>query len=521
MNTSSTHQSGPSAIVAGAGLGGLGTAVRLAGAGYRVTLLEKNARAGGKLNIVEEQGFTFDTGPSLVTLPGVLAATFRAAGRRMQDYLTLTPLDPICRYTFADNTRLDVSSSLPRLVSELDRIAPGEVASFFRFLAYAHTLFTRAGPIFLLRERPTLHDLLSRRGLDAARIDAHLSMHSAVSRFFRDPRLVQLFDRYATYNGSSPYRAPATLSMIPYIELAGGGWYIQRGLYRLAESLLAVALELGVEFRPNCEVIEVLTDDGQRTTDDRRLTSGFRRRCSGVRLASGEELRADNVVINADPMYSYPALIPTRYQDRGLVRRMRDLEPSCSGFVLLLGVKGGYPDLAHHNVFFSRDYPAEFKAIFEDGTLAPDPTIYITCTSKSDPTQAPPGHSNLFVLVNAPALPPEQSNSPAHWQEWAGPYRNGIIAQLEKVALPGLASRIVYEQIITPQDFKEKYNAWRGSIYGPSSNSRLTAFLRPPNRAPGLDNLYFVGGSVHPGGGIPLVLLSARLVSRMITGKKH
>ncbi len=447
----------------------------------------------------------------------------------MQDYLTLTPLDPICRYTFADSSQLDMSLSLPRLVSELDGIAPGEVASFFRFLAYARTLFERAGPIFLLRERPALRDLLSRRGLDAARIDAHLSMHTAVSRFFRDPRLVQLFDRYATYNGSSPYRAPATLAMIPYIELAGGGWYIQGGLYRLAESLLAVAQELGVEFRPNSEVAEVLiTDDRRRTTDDEgrmwvagRLSSVVRRRCSGVRLANGEELRADNVIVNADPIYSYPALIPTRYQDRGLVRRMRELEPSCSGFVLLLGVKGSYPELAHHNVFFGGDYPAEFRAIFEDGTPAPDPTIYVTCTSSSDPTQAPPGHSNLFVLVNAPALPPEHSDNTAPWKEWAVPYRDAIIAQLEKAGLPGLGSRIVYEQIITPQDFKEKYNAWRGSIYGLSSNSRRTAFLRPPNRAPGLDNLYFVGGSVHPGGGIPLVLLSARLVTRMITSKKH
>jgi len=404
-----------------------------------------------------------------------------------------------------------MSLSLPRLVSALDGIAPGEVANFFRFLAYARTLFERAGPIFLLRERPALRDLLSRRGLDAARIDAHLSMHTAVSKFFRDPRLVQLFDRYATYNGSSPYRAPATLAMIPYIELAGGGWYIQGGLYRLAERLLAVAQELGVEFRPNSEVAEVIVEE---------KPNGRRAKAAGVRLASGEELRADSVIINADPMYSYPALIPTRYQDRALVRRMRELEPSCSGFVLLLGVKGSYPELAHHNVFFGKDYPAEFRAIFEDGTPAPDPTIYVTCTSRSDPTQAPPGHSNLFVLVNAPALPSGHSNT-ALWKEWAPPYRDAIIAHLEEAGLPGLGSRIVYEQIITPQDFKEKYNAWRGSIYGLSSNSRRTAFLRPPNRAPGLDNLYFVGGSVHPGGGIPLVLLSARLVTRMVTGKKH
>lgn len=495
-----------SAIVVGAGLGGLGTAVRLAAAGYRVTLLEKNERAGGKLNLWEEGGFRFDTGPSLVTLPGVIADTFKAAGRRMSDYLTLTPLDPICRYRFADGTRLDMASSLPRLVSEVERVSPGDVAGLFRFLAYARTLFRRAGPIFLLRERPGLGDLLSRRGLDAARIDAHLSMHTAVSRFFKSEKLVQLFDRYATYNGSSPYRAPATLAMIPYIEMGGGGWYIEGGLYRLAESLLKVAQELGVDFRPNSEVTEVLFEG-----------SGKAAQACGVRLASGEMLRALHIVVNADPMQAYPAMVPAHLQDRRLAGRMEGLEPSCSGFVLMLGVRGDYPALAHHNIFFSGDYRAEFRAIFDKGTPAPDPTIYVACSSRSDPSQAPEGHLNLFVLVNAPALPPYGARQ---WDMWTGPYRDLILGKLEKAGLEGLRERIVVEKTITPQDFRERYGAWRGSIYGLSSNSRTTAFLRPPNRAPGVQRLYFVGGSVHPGGGIPLVLLSARLVSRLVLSER-
>jgi phytoene desaturase len=486
--------------------------VRLASAGYKVTLLEKNERAGGKLNIVQEQGFTFDTGPSLVTLPGVLEATFRAAGRRMQDYLTLTRLDPICRYRFADGAGLDVSSDMQRLVGDLERLAPGEGGNFRRFMAYARRLFERAGPIFLLGGPPTLRALLSRRGFDAARIDAHLSMDRVVSRFFRDPRLVQLFDRYATYSGSSPYRAPATLCMIPYIEMSKGAWYIEGGLYRLAESLLAVAMELGVEFRAGAEVVEVMVGDGGQASGGR---------CVGVRLASGEEVRADNVVVNADPMYTYSKLVPVPYRDERPAKRLSSLEPSCSGFVLLLGVKGDYSGLGHHNVFFSKDYRAEFKAIFDEGKPAEEPTIYVACTSKSDPTQAPAGYSNLFVLVNAPALPATEDRGEAQWRVWAGPYRDKIVAQLERAGLEGLGSRIVYEQIITPEDFEEKYNAWRGSIYGLSSNGRMTAFLRPPNRAPGIEGLYFVGGSVHPGGGIPLVLLSARLVTRMITGLKQ
>jgi phytoene desaturase len=489
--------------IVGAGLGGLGAAVRLAGAGHRVTLIEKNAAAGGKMGLVEAEGFRFDTGPSLITLPGVIADTFRAAGRRMEDYLTLKPLEPLARYRFPDGSGLDVSSSLPRLVSEVGNLAPGDVTGLFRFLAYARALFERAGPVFLYRERPRLRDLLARRALDALRIDAHLSMHRAVSRFFKDRRLRQLFDRYATYNGSSPYRAPATLCMVPYIEMAGGGWYIEGGLYRLVEALLEVASDLGVNFQPSCEVSEVLVSpQGLRPS---------RGRVTGVRFAGGGTLFADAVVVNADPLYAYETILPEQFRDRRLARRMRSLEPSSSGFVLLLGVRGDYPGLSHHNVFFGPDYRAEFEYIFDRREPAPDPTIYVACTSKSDHTQAPPGQLNLFVLANAPALTPESD-----WRAWQAPYRDTVLSALEARGMPGLRERIVYEQVITPLGFEEKYNAWRGSIYGLSSNSRQTAFRRPPNRAPNLRGLYFVGGSVHPGGGVPLVLLSARLVARMV-----
>jgi phytoene desaturase len=488
--------------IVGAGLGGIGTAVRLAAQGHNVTLLEKNSTPGGKMNVVEAEGFRFDTGPSLVTLPGVIADTFRVAGRRIEDYLTLKQVDPICRYRFADGPNLDISANLPRLVSEVGNLAPGDVTGLFRFLTYSRTLFERAGPVFLLRERPHLRDLLARRALDALRIDAHLSMHRAVRRFFKDERLVQLFDRYATYNGSSPFKAPATLSIIPYIEIAGGGWYIEGGLYRLVEGLMEVARELGVNFQPDSEVAEILVQPraGVRSAH-----------ASGVRFRGGGALSTDALVVNADPMYAYPSLVPEQFHDRRLVRRMERLEPSCSGFVMLLGIRGEYHQLSHHNIFFSKDYRAEFDSIFERREPAPDPTIYVVCTSRSDTAQAPPGHSNLFILVNAPALTPE-----ADWRAWQGQYRDRILTRLEREGLRDLRERIAYEQVITPLDFQEKYHAWQGSIYGLSSNSRRTAFLRPPNRAPGLPNLFFVGGSVHPGGGIPLVLLSARLAARMI-----
>jgi phytoene desaturase len=388
------------------------------------------------------------------------------------------------------------------LVQEIGNFAPTEVTMFFRFLAHARTLFERAGPIFLMKERPSLRSFLSPRALDALRIDAHTTLHRLAQGYFRDPRLVQLIGRYATYNGSSPYKAPGTLAMIPYIEWAGGGWYIEGGLYRLVDALVRVADELGVSVRTGSEVGEILVEP----------RAGLRgARVSGVRMKGGGIVQADSVVVNADPVYAYDKLVPEEYRNRKLMRSIEQLEPSCSGFVMLLGVRGDWEGLAHHNIFFSQDYRAEFKAIFERREPADDPTIYVAVTSKSDPTQAPAGHSNLFVLVNAPALTPETD-----WDRWKGPYRDRIIAKLEGAGLTSLRERIVYENMITPLDFQERYNAWAGSIYGLSSNSRRTAFRRPPNRAPGLPNLYFVGGSVHPGGGIPLVLLSARLVARMV-----
>jgi len=287
--------------------------------------------------------------------------------------------------------------------------------------------------------------------------------------------------------------------------------YIKGGIYRLVEALMEVARELDVDFRPECEVAEVLVEHGSKVTI-RIPHSAFRNpKAVGVRLKGGGVVMADRVVVNADPIYAYGSLVPEAYREKKLTRRFERLEPSSSAFVMLLGVKGDYPDLAHHNIFFSNDYRDEFEAIFRRREPASNPTIYVANTSRTDPTQAPPGHSNLFVLVNAPAL-----SGGLDWDSRKGPYRDMLISRLEQAGLSDLCERIVFEQVITPQDFEDIYNAWHGSIYGLSSNSRQTAFLRPPNQVSGVGNLYFVGGSVHPGGGIPLVLLSARLVARSI-----
>ena len=481
-------------IVVGGGLGGLAAAIHLAAHGRRVVLLEQNERVGGKLNLVVEAGYTFDTGPSLLTMPWVLEALFAVAGRRLEDELRLVAVEPICRYRWPDGTCFEASQHLPLLTQEIGRLDPRDIAGFFRFMAYAARIYTTVAGPFLLHPFDGIRDLLTPALLRGAfQIDPFRTVDQAVRTFFHSPYLRQLFNRYATYNGSSPYRAPATFNLIAYVELAQGGWYVQGGMYELARALERLARRLGVEIRLHSPVEQILVAD-----DTAR----------GVVLASGERLAAEAVVVNVDPRYVYQALVPGAHRT---AQRLARLEPSCSGFVVLLGIDRIYAGLAHHNVFFSADYEREFAAIFDKRVPAPDPTVYVCATVLNDPHHAPPGHMNLFVLVNAPALGPRVS-----WAREAAGYRDLIVRKLERMGLADLSQHITYQRIITPEDVQARYNAPDGAIYGLASNHPWAAFLRPPLRARSVRRLYVVGGGTHPGGGIPLVLLSGRAVAERV-----
>ena len=484
----------PPIVIVGGGLGGLAAAIHLAARGRRVVLCEKNERVGGKLNIVAEEGYTFDTGPSLLTMPWVLRELFAVAGRRLEDELALSQVEPICRYRWPDGAGFDAFQSLPLLAQEIARLEPNDVAGFFRFMTYAERIYRAVAGPFLLRPFDGLGDLLTPATLRGAwAIDPFRTVDQAVRSFFRSPRLRQVFDRYATYSGSSPYRAPATFNLIAYIEFVEGGWYVRGGMYELARALERLACALGVVVRTRSPVARVAVREGV---------------ARGVVLETGEYLDAAAVVINADPRYAYGTLIPG---GQASAARLARLELSCSGFVLLLGVERVYGTLTHHNIFFSADYQREFAAIFEKRVPAADPTIYVCATSVSDPLHAPPGHMNLFVLVNAPALGRE-----VNWGREAAGYRDLILRKLERMGLAHLERHIVYERVITPADLQSRYNASGGAIYGLASNQPWTAFLRPPLRAREARGLFFVGGGTHPGGGIPLVLLSGRAVAERV-----
>lgn len=481
-------------IIIGAGLGGLSAACRLAKMGFSVSVLEKNETVGGKINIVESDGYKFDTGASLLTMRHVLEDLFAFCGKRVEDYLEILPLEPICRYFWSDKTQFDASQNIEKTEKEIAKLEPQDVESFRRYLADSKQKYEISERTFLAKSLNDLPYLLTPKNLpDLLKISTLKTLDKHNASYFKSEKLRQLFNRFATYNGSSPYQTPATFALIPYVEFGLGAWYVRGGMYEIPRALERLAIELGVKIYTESEVEKIVVENGKAV---------------GVKVG-GEVFAADIIVSNADAIETYRELLPVEN------KRIESREPSCSGFVLLLGTRKKFNQLAHHNIFFSDDYKAEFDAIFKDKIPAPNPTIYICATSRTDATQAPANHENLFVLINAP-----YTSAKVDWEKEKRNYRNLIIEKLEKFGLEGLNEAIDFEQIITPSDFETKYRANKGSIYGISSNGIFSAFLRVPNKAKDVENLYFAGGATHPGGGIPLVLLSGKMTAEMILRDK-
>ncbi len=484
-------------IIIGAGLGGLAAAIRLAKSGFDVTVLEKNETVGGKVNFVEAGGYKFDTGASLLTMRHVFEDLFTFAEKRLEDYLDLTSLDPICRYFWTDGITLDASPDLQKTENEIEKFAPQDVENFHKYLSDSKQKYQIAEKTFLARSLNDLPKLLRPKYLkDLLAISSLKTLDAHNKNYFRSPKLQQLFNRFATYNGSSPYRTPATFALVPFVEFGLGAWYVRGGIYEIPKALAKLAREFNVKIRTNCAVEKIVIEN---------------RKAVGVRLENGEIQHADFVIANSDAIKTYRNLIDKSFFNKKLDAR----EPSCSGFVLLLGTNKKFPSLAHHNIFFSDNYKAEFDALFVDLRPAQNPTIYVCAASKTDETQSPENCENLFVLINAPYM-----SDKTDWSSEAKPYRDLIIKKLEKFGLEDLEKSIEFEQIITPADFENRYRTNRGSIYGVSSNGFFSAFLRVPNRARKIKNLYFVGGATHPGGGMPLVLLSGKMASELILLQK-
>lgn len=476
--------------VIGAGIGGLSAAARLASQGHSVNLWERTGNCGGKMNQIVKNGYRFDTGPSLLTMLFVIEKLFRDCGRDVRDYLNFEPIDPLCRYNWHDGTVFDCSADLQKTLEQLAVIAPDDIEEYVKFLGYSADLYKKTADTFIMNPLQTIKDLRNLKKSDVFKIDAFPTVSTRVDRCFRSEHLRQVFKRFATYNGSSPYLAPATINVIAFVELCLGAYYVKGGLYKIAEALEKLCLELGVEISYNADIARI-------TTQNKTVT--------GVTLTDGSSHALDAVFSNSDATFTYARLIEDGTLKPKIKNRITGIEPSCSGFVLLLGVKKKFTQLRHHNIFFGRDYEKEFAEIFHRKILPEDPTIYVANTSFSDPDHAPEGGSNLFILINAPYLTDKVQWSAARAQE----YGDLVISKLEKFGLEGLKEAIEVREHITPQAFYDRYRSNRGSIYGTSSNHQLSAFLRPRNKSPYIEGLYLTGGSTHPGGGIPLAMLSA------------
>ena len=479
-------------VIVGAGVGGLGAGVRLAAAGCDVLVLEAADQVGGKLGIARSEGHTFDTGPSLLTMPFTLEETLATAGVTLSDRLDVRRVDPLCQYHWDDGTALATHADPDATAAAFEALEHGAGQAWHSLLAQGKRTWDLSLPLFLSAAISGPIELARRSGrpIDPRDILAHTTLERYGARHFRDPRLRQLLDRYATYSGSDPARAPATLSVIPYTESAYGAWHPIGGMHRIAEVLSDVIREQGGEVRCSTPVTRIVTENG---------------RAVGVETAAGEVFPADAVIANCDAADLYDGLVSAPKQ----AAQIAAAPASLSGFVLMLGVAGRTPGLAHHNIWFPRDYRAEFADIFDDPQPPNTPTIYLCNPAATDPSCAPDGDESWFVLVNAPR------NGPVDWEAEGERYQERILDRLDAL---GLQARERARTIIrrTPADLERLTGAPGGAIYGTASMGPRAAFLRPRNASPAFERLYLASGSAHPGGGLPLVLLSGKIAADLI-----
>jgi phytoene desaturase len=478
--------------VIGAGIGGMSAAIRLSGSGYNVTVFEKNSSAGGKASSIEFNGFRFDTGPSLLTMTDVLKELFESSGEDISSYLDIRKLDNLCRYFYSDGTVFNAYSERDKFIDEAVEKMNVTWERLDAYSAYAKRIYDLTKDIFLFDSYKGMKSFLNFKSLKTllqiGKIDSFRTIHEANKSFFEDERLVQLYDRYATYNGSNPYSAPATLNLISHVENELGGYYLAEGMYELTKGMYKIAEKKGVGFRFNEEV------------------TGINRGSSSVIslfTAKGNHT-FDYYVSNLDSITTNE-----RFLDEP-IENLKDELLSTSAMVFYWGIKGKHTEFDTHNILFSNDYRKEFKDLFEGRIIPADPTVYIYISSKFAKKDAPEGYENWFVMINTP------SNFGQDWEKEAKEVKKTIIKKIEKTTGKQIEGSIVAERILNPKVLEEKTGSYKGSIYGYSSNTKFAAFKRQSNRSKKYKNLYYCGGSAHPGGGIPLVILSGKNVAEMI-----
>lgn len=487
-------------VVIGAGLGGMSAAIMLARNGFQVTVLEKNSHVGGKLNQLQTEGFSFDLGPSIFTLPQIFRPIFEGDGKRLEDYVTLQRVDPQWRNFFEDGTTLDLWEDREKMRVELERFGPRVIREYEDFLAYSRRQYEIVERGYLNRGLDTFGQFLRFYGLrDARDLDYLPSMSRSIHKRISNPYLRDVFEYFIKYVGSSALDSPGFMNLMPNIQMEFGLWYVAGGLYQLAHAFRRRLDECGVTLNLGHEVTRI-DQQGSAVTGvharDSHGSTGF--------------FEADYVVSNMEVI---PAMQKLLDAPPASMRKLRRFKPSCSGIVLHLGLNRSYPQLAHHNFFYSKDLHAHFRRVFRDGKLPDDPTLYVVAPTRTDPSQAPDGCDNIKIL---PHIPPLDDRRPTTREDYLA-LKEICLDKLERMGLTDLRRHIVVEDFWTPFDIEKRYGANCGSIYGVVCDRRRNFAFKAPKQSSRFRNLFFVGGSVNPGAGMPMVTLSGRHVARMIT----
>lgn len=492
-------QSHKTAAVVGAGIAGIASAIRLANKGYQVKVFETNAYPGGKLSEISGEGYRFDAGPSLFTMPHFIDELFELSGKDPRAYFNYSPLDIVCKYFYEDGTILRAFSDSQKFAQEAAQYTQDDPQTILNFLKKSQEKYELTSEVFLHNSLHRLRNYFTKSTLKGIlnfhRLDVFSSMNRVNEKTFQDPKLVQLFNRYATYNGSDPYQTPGIMNIIPHLEFGIGAFFPHRGMYSITQSLVKLAQDLGVYFQFNTRVKEIKVNQGQ---------------VKGLVLCQEagdlEEEVFDKVVSNVDIVSTYRHLLPAHKAPKRLLNQPK----SSSALIFYWGMQKEFPSLELHNIFFSKNYKEEFTYLFKNRQVYTDPTIYINISSKENPQDAPPNCENWFTMINAP------NNVGQDWEQFIQESRENIIQKLERVLKTDIRPYIRFESILDPRTIESRTSSSLGALYGNSSNNRFAAFLRHANFSSKIKNLYFCGGSVHPGGGIPLCLLSAKIATSFV-----
>lgn len=481
-----------SVIIIGAGIAGISAAIHLAHQGIDVTIFEKNARPGGRCDRIERDGHRFDTGPTLLVMPLVYEAEFAAMGADMHDLLDLQRVDPTYHLVFDDDSRLQLTSDLKRLQEQIEQIEPGSFLGLLRYLQEGHRHYHLAMEKLVNRDFRSATDFFSFQNVPLLTQLKPLAKHyDHMADFFNHPRLKAAFTFQDVYMGLSPFEAPATFSMMPYTELAHGVWYPKGGMIRVVEALVALAEAVGVKIETNSAVAQIDVTNSHAT---------------GILLEDGRRLQADAVIANADLPYVHDQLLPHDKRADAL----RNKRFSCSTISFFWGVDKPYPDLPAHTLFLADDYRANFDSIIDDLTIPQHPSLYVHAPARLDSTMAPPNQDTLIAIVPVGHL---SEGTEQDWVDIRHRAREVIFERLARLGMADLRDHIKFETNFTPLSWRKRYNLMKGATHGLGHNLMQLGYMRPHNRHPQYQNLYFVGASTHPGTGVPTALVSGRLTA--------